>query len=88
MGRGDSWLSHVDPHRASETAWARPTTTRTGYPFQALLTPVETRLKHASRPQAEHGRSPSLERATRPVGLVRDSTMTPIDSALRVQLAL
>lgn len=64
------------------------TNTQTVYPFQTLLTPVETGLQHTSKAQAEQVRSLSVERATRQVGLVRDSTMTRIDSALRVHLAL
>ena len=64
------------------------TNTQTVYPFQALLTPAETGLNHTSKAQTEQVRSLSVERATRQIGLVRDSTMTRIDSALRVHLAL
>jgi mRNA interferase MazF len=64
------------------------TNTHTVYPFQALLTPLETGLPHPSKAQAEQVRALAIGRATRQVGLVRDSTMTRIDSALRVHLAL
>ena len=64
------------------------TNTRAVYPFQALLSPDETGLPNLLKAQAEQVRSLSIERATRQVGLVRDSTMTRIDSALRVHLAL
>lgn len=64
------------------------TNTTTVYPFQTLLTPVETGLPRGSKAQTEQVRSLSVERATRQVGLVRDSTMMRIDSALRMHLAL
>lgn len=64
------------------------TNTQNVYTFQALLTPEETGLQHTSKAQAEQVRSLSIARATRRVGMVRESTMTRIDSALRVHLAL
>ena len=64
------------------------TNTQTVYPFQTLLTPLETGLPRTSKAQAEQVRSLAIERATRRVGIIRDSTMTRIDAALRVHLAL
>jgi mRNA interferase MazF len=58
------------------------------YPFQALLRASETGLGEDSKAQAEQVRSVSVERIGRKIGIVPPASMTSLDEALRVHLAL
>ena len=58
------------------------------YPFQVLLTAVDTGLARDSKAQAEQIRSVAIERVGVRLGVVPSSVMLEIDEALRLHLGL
>ena len=58
------------------------------FPFQVLLAATETGLRVDSKAQAEQVRSVAVERIGARVGVVPPSTLTLLDDALRLHLAL
>lgn len=58
------------------------------YPFQVFLTAVGTGLHVDSKAQAEQIRSVSVERIGRRAGLLPAETLSALDEALRLHLAL
>lgn len=58
------------------------------YPFQVLLTAVETGLERDSKAQAEQVRSIAVERVGPRLGVVPAPLMRDLDEALRLHLAL
>jgi mRNA interferase MazF len=58
------------------------------YPFQVLLRADQTGLGRDSKAQAEQIRSVAVERIGNRVGKLPPATMTELDEALRVQVAL
>jgi mRNA interferase MazF len=58
------------------------------YPFQVLLRADQTGLGRDSKAQAEQIRSVAVERIGNRVGRLPPATMTELDEALRVHLAL
>jgi mRNA interferase MazF len=58
------------------------------YPFQVLLRADQTGLGRDSKAQAEQIRSVAIERIGNRVGRLPPATMTELDEALRVHLAL
>ncbi len=58
------------------------------YPFQVLLTALDTGLKSDSKVQAEQVRSLSVDRIGGQVGIVPAPLMLDVDEALRLHLAL
>jgi mRNA interferase MazF len=58
------------------------------YPFQVLLRADQTGLGRDSKAQAEQIRSVAVERIGSRVGRLPPATMTELDEALRVHLAL
>jgi mRNA interferase MazF len=58
------------------------------YPFQVLLRADQTGLGRDSKAQAEQVRSVAVERIGNRVGRLPPATMTELDEALRVHLAL
>ena len=57
------------------------------YPFQVLLTRVETGLEMDSKAQAEQVRSVAVERIGRAVGVVPFDKLQQLDEALRLHLS-
>jgi mRNA interferase MazF len=58
------------------------------YPFQVLLRADQTGLGRDSKAQAEQIRSVAVERIGNRVGRLPPATMTELDEAIRVHLAL
>jgi mRNA interferase MazF len=58
------------------------------FAFQVLLPPDETGLRVASKAQAEHVRSVSVERLGRVIGRLPTHLITQLDDALRLHLQL
>lgn len=58
------------------------------FPFQVLLTAVETGLRVDSKAQAEQVRSVAVERVGAAVGRVPPQVMAEVDEALRLHLQL
>lgn len=58
------------------------------YPFQVLLPADETGLAERSKAQAEQVRSVAVERLGPAVGMIPHVSMTALDEALRLHLAL
>jgi len=58
------------------------------YPFQVLVTSIESGLDRDSKAQAEQVRSISVERIGAVIGHRTPDLMDPVDEALRLHLAL
>lgn len=58
------------------------------FPFQVLLEPAATGLGRDSKAQAEQVRSVAVERLVRQVGSLPAESMSRLDEALRLHLAL
>ncbi len=58
------------------------------YPFQVLLRAADTGLPRDSKAQAEQVRAVAVERVGTRIGTITADTMTAIDEALRLHLAL
>ena len=58
------------------------------HPFQVLLPAADTGLRRDSKAQAEQVRSVAIERVGNRVGKVPAGTMSALDEALRLHLAL
>lgn len=67
-----------------------PLTSRTDrlYPFQVLVPPEETGLRHASVAQPEHIRGIAVRRLGATIGHVPSDLMAEIDEAIRLHLDL